>query len=175
MQIYLGDHAGDISDTYFRVMLHDLERLAAEVVATLKPLLATAAALAGGDASSHEQGTYARRARGAAAGGGSGAQPAAAVSGGKVWLMREESAAHALPARLAYLSDIRRPLRSVHRHISRQFEQAQLTVSLAQALQDQYTQRGRDESNDTLYLLTLVTTIVMSASQLLSKRGCAPR
>jgi hypothetical protein len=63
-------------------------------------------------------------------------------------------------ARSTFLLPISPALRLLHRAVLRQFEQAALTLSLVKVLHEQFIQRGRDKSNDTLYLLTVVTTIV---------------
>ena len=137
-KIYLGDHVDDISGPYHTLMLNDLDRLAGSLVRLLKPLVATTAALSEQETQHAAIGMGASRSYGAQS----------------VRSMVQAT------ARSTFLLPISPALRLLHRAVLRQFEQAALTLSLVKVLHEQFIQRGRDKSNDTLYLLTVVTTIV---------------
>lgn len=136
-KVYLGDHVDDIPGPYHTIMLNDLDRLAGSLVRLLKPLVATTAALSEQETQHAALGMSSR---------GYGAQ--------SVRSMVQAT------ARSTFLLPINPALRLLHRAVLRQFEQAALTLSLVKVLHEQFIQRGRDKSNDTLYLLTVVTTIV---------------
>lgn len=140
--------AGSVSDAFYLTQITDFERLASTQVRLLRPLLNTIAKL-GGD--HHIELTHAQP---------SSASSRGAYTSSQQQLSQQEDLS-ITGARARFLQDVQATLRVMHRNIARQFDQASLSVNLAKGLLEQYTQRGRDMSNDRLYLLTVVTTIVM--------------
>jgi hypothetical protein len=153
LKIYLGDHSDRLSSSYYTMILNDFDRVASSVVRLLKPLVAAVGALCEhpGDTTQSERRGGRHHALGSSGRGGAGSM-GGATSG--VQQMMHES------ARATYLASVHPAMRMLHRSLLRQQEQANLTVTLLRGLQEQFVQRGRDKANDTLYLLTVVTTIV---------------
>lgn len=143
----MSDNVADMNSGFYLTVLRDMETVANRVLRVLKPLVVTTASLCDqGDEASplthvkparHNHSTL--RANTLAL---SGANHLGSV------------------ACSDYLTPVHPQLRLLHRDLNRQLEQATLTAHLIQGLQESFVQRGRDRANDTLYLLTVVTTIV---------------
>ena len=157
---YLEDRPDAISDNFYVKQINDFERLASTQVRILRPLLNTIAKLAGDEVElNHARASSFSSAGGTIHGsvGGGGYPHHSSVPPG---LMHHDDLA-IIGARARFLQDVQATLRVMHRNIARQFDQANLSVNLAKALLEMYAQKIRDQTNDRLYLLTVVTTIVM--------------
>jgi Mg2+ and Co2+ transporter CorA len=62
--------------------------------------------------------------------------------------------------RSLYLSGVYSELRNIQKSVNRLFEQAKFVESVSSSLKQFYKQRRDEQSNRTLYLLTVVTTVV---------------